>query len=479
MLREEIEVQLVSLSSQWPGESVASAVMSRVNDTTPVVPRANLVRATYYTLTGVLATAIVIIGFWTLTPRSLQAALKADLTRADHAQLSIQRFSKNQWRRADIWFSRNRGFRVEHNGQVTVDDGRISRCWNVGNTDSTVVLRPSMDGIDMIEELLDFSRLSRRWKHRQEMGHDVGLNGAKYKVYMTSDNEAVPNQRVMFSVDESQRLRRLIIHDLAAGEWKRVAQITIDYETTIPDSVFEPDYPPEAKIVDVDGAFEGRFSIDEAVATAESDGILFAIHEAIPLDDGSFYIVSSVRGTREYLKEFPPTKRRLNLNYTAHDVVSQIASHTSEDGVHQLMMFTIQSRGVDYLWWLLTPARGAPAELNPVITEQGKRILRIRRVADHLHSHRRDESGTQLQTVVDLELSLDGKKEVPLVDVIAKARIDCVLAGYVIGADAALPLATSIRNGFVQFTSFDDISIEGYASDMRRLRRQMDDESGF
>jgi len=471
MSNHEIENQLDQLRQVWPGKSVADQVIGCLQDA-PRPARSSRKPTSVLTAMGALAAliALVAMGFWPNQRQTLQAALLESLRQAQSWHVTRQEFDGERVTVGEIWFHRDHGFRTETMGQVTVDNGMKSYTWSTRG-DSTVLLRPSVDGVAMVAEMHDMSRIPKDWKKRREPQLDQVVGGDNCQAYVLVRETGTSNtrieERLVAVVDTVERVRRIIDQRLTGGEWKRLSQVTIDYDRQVAASVFKPGYPKDAKVVDVQAALEGRFPLAEAVVTREKDGLLFAIHDVVPIDEGCWYVVSSVRGTGEYLKKYPPTKRRFNLNYTAQDVASQIGSHGSVGNALQLLLFKMEWQGVDYLWRLVVRKDHAPPNNG---AEAGR--VRLPLVANHMHPDRRDARGVQLQTNLEIDVPIDQQGKSTLEEVIAKARIDMKLVSYVFGEAGSLPIAGSITNS-LQFTSFDEITDEAYALELTKARWQV------
>lgn len=475
MSNTEIQQQLERLATQWPGESVAAEVVSQLSDSPihPVLP-SRKIDFRLYSWIGVVATVVVFAAsLWISMPRSMQSALQDNLQNASRWYALKEVFDEGETTTGEVWFDRDHGFRLHGMGQVTVDDGKVSHSWSLNSKETTVLKRPSMDGITMTAEMFDVSKIPSDWKKRRSEDLDREVGGVGCRAYVVSiPRQAADNrdQRSVLLLDSSERLRQLISQTRLQDSWQLASRMTIDYEREIPASTFQLDFPADARIVDVQSGLENRFPVNQAVATGEKDGLLFAIHDLVSLDDGSYYVVSSVRGTPDYLTKFPPTRRPLNLNYTALDVVSQLGSHGSVDGGTQVMMYNMEWQGVHYLWWVMTPndrGTGTPSRLSAQPDN-----VRIPLVGNHLHKDRRDHRGVQLQTRLALMVPLVGDQKSSLEQVVANARTDMQLVSSALGEFGSLPIAGAADANTVVFTSFDQITDAGYAKELRKARRQ-------
>jgi uncharacterized GH25 family protein len=472
MSNSEIERQLERLRQDWPGESVADQVVGRLEDA-PRPLRSYRKPTFVLKAIGALAAlaALVAIVVWPSPQKTLTAALQESLQQAQSWHVTKQIFDDEKATVGEIWFHRDHGLRTEAMGQVTVDDGTRSYTWSKRG-DTTVLLRPSMDGIAMVAEMCDMSHIPVDWKKRRETQLDQEVAGDHCRAYVLVRESDPPGgeikERLVALVDSAERPRRVVEQRSKGGEWERLSQVTIDYRRPIAASLFEPDYPRDARVVDVQAALEGRFPLAEAVASKEKDGLLFAVHDVVPIDRGCWYVVSSVRGTAGYLEKYPPTKRRFNLNYTAQDVAWQMGSHGSVGNASQVFMFKMEWQGVEYLWRLVVREEHAPPNGG---AEPGK--VRLPLCATHMHPDRRDARGVQLWTNVEVDVPASQQAESTLEAVIARARIDMKLVSSVYGESGSLLVGGAIEDSVLQFISFDEITDEAYARELEKARWQL------
>ncbi|MDV6028949.1 MAG: carboxypeptidase regulatory-like domain-containing protein [Phycisphaera sp. RhM] len=482
MSTSEIEGQLERLAENWPGDSVVGNVVSRLPATTPskgLPPRLDL---RLYSWIGAIATLIVFAAaLWVTMPQTATTALHDNLQNAQSWHLKWEAYpgrkaESTEPEIGDVWFDRELGFRMHAMGQVTVDDGTISHSWSLAPDETTVLKRPSMDGVSMVAEMCDLSQVPNDWRKQRSPSHDRDVGGSPCRAYTiriapANQTPADGTQRSILLLDQSDRLCQLIHETRDQNVWLMTKRFTIDYDRDVPASVFDLDFPDGAKIVDVQSALNDRFALRDAMATAEKDGILFAVHDLRSLDNGSYYVVSSVRGTPEYLEKYPATRRRVNLNYTAADVVSQIGSHCSIDGGTQVMMFEMQWQGAHYLWWLMRSeyATGSPSPKDANLP--GK--IRVPLIVSHKHKDHRDARGVQRQTRLELQVPLRDSAKPSLQQIVALARADMQLVSGIYGEAGSLRIAGSFDAQTVTFTSFEKVTNNAYAAELRKAQWQI------
>ena len=141
MTSESFQDRLERLRSEWPARSIVECVMAEIS--TQPGPRngrrswlARLLRARR------LAAAVAACGLFTALvlawmiiaahPTTLLAAIESDLVKAASAHISIiSRDDRNQEYKADMWYRRGVGLRVESAEETIVKDGRFQWSWKV------------------------------------------------------------------------------------------------------------------------------------------------------------------------------------------------------------------------------------------------------------------------------------------------------------------------------------------------------------
>jgi len=371
MTREEIETQLVRLGKSWPARSVADAVTARL-DSCPALPRPAVPRVRRAKV--LIAAAVVLLvsatASWLLlaTPRTLQAQVQQAIKKAGTARIVIAMTDdKGIKQRAEIWYSREKGFRAESSDELLVDDGEYQWSWrpDAEGADAIVSRRESRDAMEMISGMFQLQNAPADWAKKPAAEHDREVSGVSCRAFLVEppgqmvvakDGTGLlpdPNpSRILLLVDLEQRIVRLETQRKADGKWVPGREVSIEYGVDVPAEKFAADFPRGAKVIDADRVLEKRFPLETAVARVESAGLLFAVHEAARSEEGSFYFVTSVRGTPEHLDKYPPVARRINLQMTLLDVAEQIGSAHVDNGLSRAVLATAESDGVHYVWWL-------------------------------------------------------------------------------------------------------------------------------
>ena len=482
----DIEKQLAQLSEDWPGRSVANSVLRRLEEQPLPMPKQKDRKASSVNQSSqhgrrlvrwlggaAAAVALLVLGWHLSAPQTLHAALQRSLEEAKSWHIQMKSFDgNNEQGTVEAWYHRDFGMRLQHGNQITVDDGKLSHSWSTHSAAQTrVVRRPSMDGIAMISQLVNLADIPRDWQRRRTKDQDSETDGKPYFAwtYVYTGQSLAHPTRIIVWVDEDERPRKLAWQEQTDDVWTLRREMLVSYEAPVEPTKFALDYPANAKVFDVKEQLAGRFPIENALAKVERDGLLFAVHDLLPIDDRSYYVVSSVRGTSAYLKQYPPRKRRVNLDYTALDVAHQSHSHGSCGTGHKVLLHGMEWQGVDYMWYLFVPGK----RQRPT-NGAAEGFVRLPLFASHWHEQQKDERGVQKATRCDLDVRVNLNNTSSLEEVVAKARTDMSLVRATFNQVSSSQMAKSINSRTVQFVSFDEIDDEAYANELRKTRWQLE-----
>lgn len=401
MIHQELESSLIELGRNWPVPSLADRVMRCIaRESTPRSRwhghrRQRVLFAMAASLLVAMALpALLLVG----GPHTLQAQVVEALKQTSAAHLIISALDEQSVRRqAEIWYSHDRGFRLESPDETIVDDGKQQWTWwawqsNADGVEPVVLRRASSGAAAMIGEMMQLGNAPVDWHRQRAKDRDRDVNGRPCQAFIVAPPAppvpgngaaAVPQpSRFIVWQDSSERIVRIDQQQQLDGDWRVRREISIDYDIAVPDDKFAANFPAKARIIDADRALAERFPLDRALVTAESGGLLFAVHEACRGEDETWYIVSSVRGTPEYLKEHPPQRRRLNLQTTLLDVAEQPWGPGIDSvAMHRAGMATAEMDGVQYVWWLavrrrfFTVENGVRTPFSQPLTEPGTPFL--------------------------------------------------------------------------------------------------------
>jgi hypothetical protein len=358
--------------------------------------------------------------------------------------------------RGEIWYERGHGFRAESPDEIILDDGKHQWTWRPGTKETELVIarRASRDGVAMITDMFQLGNAPAAWARQRASEHDREIDGRPcHGFVVTPPTPQVPNAdgsdlvpdphppRIVVLVDPEERIVHLEAQRQVDGHWQAEREVSLAYNVKVPAEKLAVNLPASGRVIDADRALEERFPLDKALARGEADGLLFAVHELQRGPDEIFYIVSSVRGTPEYLKKHPPQRRRLNLQVTLLDVAEQCAAASTDLECNRAVLASAEADGVHYLWWLAVRRRY-------FTVEQGKRTPHSEapslegnpgKVNVPLQAIHRDGPGVRdwVRVSVEVPLAVDQPVQ-PLADLAARARRDALLIQQAPGAIVGL-----------------------------------------
>jgi hypothetical protein len=464
MTADELEAHLARLRAEWPVGSMVEEVMARVGEP---AQRMGYWRGKWpwaaATLAAAVLIALVLPWLWPAgNVPSLQAAVERALDHAQSARLVITSWDLDGERQTgEIWYRRGSGFRAESPDEVLVDNGRFLWKWRPGPSGGkpVVVRQPGGSGSAMIARLLDFpatreawtEATPKGWKQQRAPELDRRIDGRPCQAYVflakrpqgpagTTEPQAESDaRRVVLLLDPDQRILAIKYQRRVDRQWIPLRETRIEYDIAVAPERLEPNLPTGAQVVDAGAVFDERYPLEKALARTELGGLLLAVHEAQPLEGGGCFIVSSVRGTPAFLRQYPPQRRVVNLEYTALDVASHWVAGTWSDS-HRVELAMVERNGVEFLWWLLYPRRyfrmvdgkrvlvdaGDETDRRALNSETGK--IRIPLGATYLGKRWMDEKGVSKSISTWIEVPLPRKAPpTTLASIAAQTRSDVLL----------------------------------------------------
>jgi hypothetical protein len=484
MTPKELEDQLRQLGTDWPVPSVADPVMARI--ASPSVPpprRSPFRRRPALFLAAAAMLAVIIAAAWFLflaTPATLQAQVQRALEKASTAHIVISApDDKGVRQRGEIWYERGHGFRAETPDEVILDDGKQQWTWRPGIKESELVIarRASRDAVSMITELFQLGNAPAAWARQRSPEHDREIDGRPCQGFVVTPpipqvanadgSDLIPDPqppRFVVLVDPDERIVNLEVQRQKEGRWQTGREVSLAYDVKVPPEKLAVNLPAGGRVIDPDRALEERFPLDKALAKGEADGLLFAVHELQRSPDEIFYVVSSVRGTPEFLKKHPPKRRRLNLQVTLLDVAEQPAASGTDLECNRAVLATAEGDGVHYVWWLAV-------RRHYFTVDQGKRTphsdspsLEVipGKVHVPLQAIHRGFPGVAewVQVNVDVSVAVDQKSQ-SLAELAARVRRDALPIQQAPGA--VVGLHGWVRDGEGRHTMPDQISDAEFA----------------
>ncbi len=482
MIEHHIEDKLRLLGQEWPIPTVREFVSEKVVITPQLRSSVPKRRWAMILVTGGLATAatiLIVIAAQLSTPVTLYAAVQRTLRKAGRAHVLIESFDKGARQFTEIWFDKALGVRTEHGNTIVVDDGKSNWMWNTddAHSDGVVLRRPSSDALTIVGSMLDLSRAPPDWRKNRSPAYDQEVGEFPCKAYLIEEPSPTEStkgpsspegieRRAILLIDGDEQPRQVINQRRLDGKWSADRRITIDFDAKVDSDRFIASFPRSSRVIDVDQGLDELYPLHRALAQREVEGLLFAVHRVIPLKGGLYYIVSSARGTPEFLKKYPPLRRRLGFNYTALDVASHNVPTGTSSNHYTMRLFHVEWYGVEYSWWILAPYKGS----RDALVTNGK--LSIPLVANCYHPDLRDARGVLRRVATQLEVDVPATF-VEWIDAVRALRRDAGVVKTLWGEGESPLVFGSMDNNTLHPIRIDDISDTAYAEDLHKLYRQL------
>jgi hypothetical protein len=471
MTPENVEKRLAELRAAWPAGSIVDRVMARLALLPEAVPPPS--HRPWYSRRPRLITAMAASGLlaafglaWLLIasqPTTLLAAIAQNLARAGSAHLDITFWDdKGQPFKSEIWYRRDGGLRAEGPDEVLVEDNQFQWTWRTGAHEGEPVvlrqLRPNFLGrsLSRILALPDIpSFLSR--DRAPELDRQIkGVACRGYILTPTGPDPDLPHGakpvngrpfRGLVLVDADDRVHQFTFQERQDdGAWRSVREMRIQYGVAVPPEKFAARFPAGARVIDRDRVFDDRYPLERALHRVEAGGLLFAVHDLWPLQNrDGFYVVTSVRGTADFLRKYPPRRRWINAEVSALDVAMQPMASGNYGGKYDRIGLGSAAReGVEFSWWMIVPRKyfqvkngkkvfependesympGEPGRLDDL---PGK--ARVPLSANYWDERLRDANGAMGMITQWVEVALPaGRQPTTLEDAAARARRDLLM----------------------------------------------------
>ncbi len=396
MTSESSEDRLERLRSEWPARSIVECVMAEISTQPgPLNGRrswlARLLRARRLAAAAAacgLFTALVLA--WMIIaahPTTLLAAIESDLLKAASAHISIiSRDDRNQEYKADIWYRRGVGLRVESPEETIVEDGRFQWSWkDPGPGGETIVLRQPRPAFlrKSLAPMLALPDMPSFLTRDRAPELDRVVEGHPCLGYIVTQTGRDPDLPPGAKPVNPHPFRLLVLaaangrtHEVTSQErmdnqtWRSIREIRIAYDVPVADERVTARFPGGARVIDRDRIFEDRYPLERALYRTELGGLILAVHDIRRLvNRDGFYVVSSVRGTDEFLKKYPPRRRMLNWEVSELDVAMQAGTSGMIGTKYDRIALARASReGVDFLWWLIITRK-------EFVVKNGQRVM--------------------------------------------------------------------------------------------------------
>jgi hypothetical protein len=329
---------------------------------------------------GIATAAMVFAGAWQLLgPSTLESTLYAQVQEATRKVSTIHVISEfkgpnGESKSGELWFSRGTGFACVTSEFTRIDNGKF--LWE-HVTGTNFGSRSRSQGPDvLLEQELDVKgQLKRNCRRLAEGDREIDQKACRcYQVIAPSvPDEAKPThpepeREVFVYVSDDFLVRRMEALEMTGGKWQVRMVRTWKYDVAIPAETFRPAFGPHVEIVDADEAFGRLVDLQTALHVTERSGLIYAVHRAERFENGGVLLMTSVRGTDETLKTFPPERRMLQPGlYRVQGPASNWQVSPLGNPYFEIILATADHEGINAQWRILVP-RGRPAsalEIEP------------------------------------------------------------------------------------------------------------------
>lgn len=482
---DSLQQQLTQLGCQWSTDgSFVDGVMSRVGSESrrPVIAGHTgnrLMRFSYWTA----ATIVVCFGlWWAFGPQSTGSALYAQMKEAlkqvqtIHAVISVHTDDGKLAHAGDMWFARGKGFAIFTPEHTRIDNGTYF--WEHRRGSDTASRTKSQSTDELLDQALNIREELQRDCERYPAG-DRAMGGVNHQCYrLTFHGTAMPadrsildsyKRRTYIFVDPKSLLSRVESQEKVEGEWHTRIVRTWEYDVPVDPKLFEPDFGEHVRVIDTDEAFEQLTAMEHSLHTEQREGLIYTIHQAKRFEHGGMMIMSSVRGTAETLKKYPPTRRRLQPGlYISDGPARNYDASPQGSGYFRLILARANHKGVDVEWWMMVPRGRKPDWFE----DQDGRVqlkLGITPRGEYAKANHADERGVIHPIYWDLAIDIPKPDRMPsLTEITRRVHTDLKVLSSVFSKHLHMGVEKVNDVPHQQFGSTDDVSPEQFAAATRK-----------
>jgi len=309
------------------------------------------------------AAAVIIIAslFVTLSiPRTLYAQIAAALDDVQTLHVIVTYQDGQQRIDSEIWYDREAGLSKfdYHNGKkfVRIYDG--SHMWQYSSGNNSAVRTSHINPDYFMMELLN---ISPSQDFVREPASDKFIDGFQCHLYVSSNNDNTRQTRMW--LDEANHVRHTdALYLRQDGSWQRSYVADFKYDIPVDRYVFLTDFGPNVKIIDAENLLEERFAPKNAIYTEESIGLTFAIHEMEQCQDGSIFVVSSVRPTDSSRQVV--TQRDPRVYNFGHFSLNPGRYANNKSSLPPIELAKTYHNGIEIKWYILLNCRSQLARTD-------------------------------------------------------------------------------------------------------------------
>jgi len=210
----------------------------------------------------------------------------------------------------ELWYQEGFGLRTEeiHHGRTrtSLDNGQYE--WEYLQGNDFAVQTESTRKMRLPGEITEPSRYLK--KCTRDPGGDMEVDGSPCRLYTHThpgDGER-PAVKSMMWIDEQMRFRQYEEQKFVDGAWQKIELATISYDIPIEPKLFKVDFGPKIEVIKPKGLIKNLFPLEDAIASKEVMGLVFAVHE-LKRNGNYIFTTCSLRptdDTRGQLQNYQP-----------------------------------------------------------------------------------------------------------------------------------------------------------------------------
>ena len=239
------------------------------------------------------AAVLIIVLFLTINSSgTLYAQVTNSLRKADTLHVSGEYWDGEDLHTFDTWYSKDIGLsRYDYRSdQTTIRLYDNSHMWQYSFGNKYAIQSNNIDSDYFINELLNITPSE---SFIREASGDKDIDGFQCQLYASYNDDQTISKKIW--LDDMKRVRYTEYTNQKQDGSLRRRYSHFKYDITIDNKVFSKDFGENVTIVDSERMLNEMFSIENAVYSEETLGMIYAIHTAELCSDGTVYVICSVR----------------------------------------------------------------------------------------------------------------------------------------------------------------------------------------
>jgi hypothetical protein len=371
-------IERVRLAAQKIPVTAGLTGSKSLSATRPLLPQARKSRLNRLSIAMATASVIVLAALQLFGPSIFRSSLHAQVIAATKKVKTIHAIS--DYTQSDgtiikgdeLWFARGVGFSYKSPEVTRIDDGQ--HFWEHMASSKIGSRSKSQKHDAMIEQVLDakgeLERHSQRFPELDQKINNMSCHCYRFvpPTHPPGTTQSIPEMEIYVYVSEDFLVRRQETRVKKEGQWKVQLVRNWEYDVTVPEQAFRPEFGAGVEIVDADEAVQRMIDLKNAVYITERSGLIFAAHRVERFKNGGILFMTSVRGTEQTLQQFPATSRMMQPGlYFIEGPATNWSASPQGNGYLRIELATADYDGINLQWWIMIP-RGQPAaafEIEP------------------------------------------------------------------------------------------------------------------